>query len=404
MDAGIKKILVTKERIPAVILPLSYNGVLFTRALHYEGVPVIGIIKSKKLCFYHTNSCRKVVSEDLYGDSTLQVLREIGETAVTSPVLIATSDEGLKFILRNENELRTKFLFNVPESNTAEMLLEKEKLYAWGNEKFLFPTTRIITTQEELKESAGQMNFPVIFKPNYRDDNWPTHFDKAVICDDLQKMQDTYSLFQPYATSFLASEYILGGDENIETCHVYYDQGRMVAAYTDQKIRQSPPLTGTGAYISSCYNPAIKDITQRFFDSLDHYSGIGGIEFKKDDRSGEYKIIEPFVGRPSSHIYTSLGEGFNFPFLVYSHVAGLKIPSYEQSRRVVSQLDEEFELRSMGYYLKTKKMTIWKYIKTIFTTEVFVRYSIKDPLVGFVYTLQLLKRVIKKLIRKKSGE
>ncbi|MBI9097870.1 MAG: hypothetical protein JEY91_05310 [Spirochaetaceae bacterium] len=400
MNLSVKKKLLDDKKIPAVILPLSYNGILFTRALHSKGVPVIGLIKSKKDCFYHTNSCEKVLCSDLYGSDSLSKLKEIGECAVVKPVLIPTSDEGVKFILSNLNILQKYFLLNIPETNTADLLLEKQKLYKWGKDKFLFPKTGILNTAEDLKAASDDLMFPVIIKPNYRDANWPADLDKATICDDRESMLDAFEKFIAHADSCLISEFIPGGDDHIETCHVYYNKGKIINSYTNQKIRQYPPLTGTGAYISSKENEEIRKITTDFFDSHIEYTGIGGIEFKKDARTGEYKIIEPFVGRPSSHFYNGLGENFNFPYIVYCHIAGMEIPNYVQSKKIVSQLDEEFELQAFGYYLKTKEMTVWKYVKTLFTTQLFVRFSIKDPIVGLVYCFQVIGRLIKRRKRK----
>ncbi len=396
MNLKVRKILEESIETPAVILPLSYNGILFTRALKSKHIPVIGIIKSKKDCFYHTNSCAKIISSDLYGEHALANLIEAGKLARKNPALIPTSDEGVKFILSNLKVLKKYYLINIPQESTANLLLDKQSLYAWGNDRYPFPKTLIIKTEQELNESLEDLFFPVIIKPNYRDANWPATLDKAVLADDAQIMIKAFHKFIPHADACLVSEYIPGGDENIETCHVFYDEGKLVNSYTDQKIRQYPPLTGTGSYISSCYNPEIKKITINFFDDHDNYTGVGGIEFKKHDITGEYKIIEPFVGRPSSHFYTGLGEGFNFPFIVYCQIVGKEIPKYEQSYKIVSQLDEEFELQACREYLKSGKMSIGKYLKTIVTTELFVRFSIKDPSVGFVYFFQVISRLLRK--------
>lgn len=396
--------LLRSSKAAAVVFPLSYNGVLFTRALHAEGVPVVGVVQPPKDCFWWTWSCRKVVVDDLYGEDTVATLIALGEIADIKPVLIATSDEGLLFITRHRERLAPFFRINVPRADTAALLMDKLSLYGWGGDRFDFPKTLAIHSDDDLARAVREVTMPAIIKPTYRDANWPPELDKAVLCEDTPTMEAYYRAAKDHASTFLVSEYVPGGDANIETCHVYYDRGRMLASYTDQKIRQSPPLTGTGAFISSCHNPEIRDITERFFDAHGDYSGVGGIEFKKDDRTGTFKIIEPFVGRPSSHFYTGLGEGFNFPYLVYCHVAGLEVPEYQQSRRIVSQLDEEFELRSFRWYLRRGEMTIWGYIKAVCSTRVFVRYSLRDPIVGLVYTAQVSRRIVGKALARLTGK
>ena len=146
--------LLRSSKAAAVVFPLSYNGVLFTRALHAEGVPVVGVVQPPRDCFWWTWSCRKVVVDDLYGEDTVATLIALGEIADIKPVLIATSDEGLLFITRHRERLAPFFRINVPRADTAALLMDKLSLYGWGSDRFDFPKTLAIHSDDELARAG----------------------------------------------------------------------------------------------------------------------------------------------------------------------------------------------------------------------------------------------------------
>ena len=390
--------LLKRSNVPvAVIVPVGYNGILFSRALSKENVPVIGIFSSDKECFYHTNSCKKIIVEDIQKDSFIELLVELGKLAKTKPVLISVSDLEVLLFSKHRTRLEQYFLMNIPDRKMIDILMDKTEFYKWGHEKFSFPKTILVKSDSDFEKALDGIDYPIIFKPKYRNSQWlKLHLPKANIFNNRQETTDFYNKAKEVEKHFVISEFIPGGDDHVETCHVYYRNGELLATYVDQKIRQNPPITGTGTFISSCANDFIKNETIQIFNQM-KFTGIGGMEYKKDSRTGKYKIIEPFSGRPSSHFYTGLGEGINLPYLVYCDIIGKEIPNYNQDfNKVVSQLDEEPDLRSALYYIIKKELSLADYLKSLKTTRLFVRFSLRDPLVGIVFCFRLLCLVIKK--------
>lgn len=391
-------LLKTSDIPVAVVLPLGYNGILFSRALSREDIPVIGIFSSDQECFYHTNSCEKIVHHDIKADSLIELLIELGKLAKTKPVLISVSDLDVLLFSNHRSRLEDYFLMNIPDQAMLDVLMDKTEFYKWGHDKFSFPKTVLVKSDDDFEKALGSIDYPIIFKPKYRNNQWLTlHLPKASIFNNQDEARTFYAKAREVEKHFVISEFIPGGDDCVETCHVYYKNGKLLATYVDQKIRQDPPVTGTGTFISSCSNDFIEKETIQIFDQMG-FSGIGGMEYKKDIRTGKYKIIEPFSGRPSSHFYTGLGEGINFPYLVYCDIIGRKLPNYKQDfNKTVSQLDEEPDLRSALYYIKKKELSIFSWLKSLKTTRLFVRFSLRDPLVGVSFCIRLLRLSIRKL-------
>lgn len=399
INKKIKNLLASSDKNIAIIVPLGYNGILFSRALRAKGVKCIGIINSKKNIFYYTNSCEKIIFQDICGEKLLQLLIKLGESASKKPVLIPVADLNTLLFSKYRAELSKYYLFNLPSQWQVDTLLDKTKFYEWGKDEFNFPKSVIIRNSSDLNIALEEMRFPVVFKPKYRNESWhKIHLSKATVFYNAKDLLSFYNLAKRIEDTFLVSEHIEGKDSNIETCHVYYSKGKVLTTYTDRKIRQYPPYLGTGSFVSSCINPEIENTAIKIFDKL-KYTGIGGMEFKKDDRAGEYKIIEAFVGRPSSHFYTGLGEGINLPYLVYCDIIGKEYQVKKQSHKTVSLIDEEPDLKSALYYILKKELSIKDYVKSLLTARVFVRFSVSDPLPGIMFIFGFTGKIINFLIK-----
>jgi hypothetical protein len=74
----------------------------------------------------------------------------------------------------------------------------------------------------------------------------------------------------------------------------------------------------------------VESLTDAFFRRVS-FVGMGGIEFKRDPRTGEFLMIEPTAGRIDAQEEVATLHGANIPVAAYSYEAGLTVPS---SRRI----------------------------------------------------------------------
>ncbi len=88
------------------------------------------------------------------------------------------------------------------------------------------------------------------------------------------------------------------------------------------KLRQSPVDFGYCTATVSCHNDTVEHYARRL---LRHsgYTGIVGIEFKQDPKTGEYKLIE-INTRPVNTIGISTACGVNLPLIAYRDAIGLE--------------------------------------------------------------------------------
>lgn len=388
----------------AVVVPMNPNGILFARALHWEGVPVVGLFDGWANCFYWSNSCANVVAPDMTGARLIRSLIALGREARTKPIIVPTTDEALALISEHRRALEPYCTLSLPSEEQVALLLDKTRFLAWGAARYDFPKSMPIGSAAELHSALEAMPLPVILKPTYRTPAWDdARLPKALVAETADAARAFYAAVEAVEPKLIVSEYIEGGDDQIESCHVYYRDGQVLETYTDRKLRQDPPYTGTGSYVVSCKNDEIRDITLSIFDAIG-FNGIGSMEFKRCGRTGAYKIIEPTVGRPDSHYYTGLGEGINLPYRVYRDIIGRPLAPSRQSDRLVGMLDERADLRAAAQYIRKRELSLWRYLSSLRATRVCCRLSLRDPLPGLIFLLGLIPRSIGARLRKHNGD
>src|SRR5262249_32418443 len=73
------------------------------------------------------------------------------------------------------------------------------------------------------------------------------------------------------------------------------------------------------------FDLTLRTLTEAFFKTAS-FVGLGGMEFKRDMRTGRFLMIEPTVGRADLQEETATLYGINIPLAAYCHEAGLEIP------------------------------------------------------------------------------
>lgn len=159
------------------------------------------------------------------------------------------------------------------------------------------------------------------------------------------------------------------------------------------KLRQSPVDFGYCTATVSCHNDTVEHYARRL---LRHsgYTGIVGIEFKLDPKTGEYKLIE-INTRPVNTTGISIGCGVNLPLIAFRDALGIKqapVSRWEDGViwiRFAQDLGAALELRRRG------RLTFSEWIRSIRGKRVHALLAFDDlrPFFGFYrrYTARQLK-------------
>jgi D-aspartate ligase len=130
-------------------------------------------------------------------------------------------------------------------------------------------------------------------------------------------------------SSVVVQEWIEGDDDDIYfTLFVCDGQARIVALFTGRKMICAPPLVGGTALCVAATeeHQALAAQTQALV-THSQYQGIGGLEFKRHRRTGQFVVVEPTVGRADWQEEIATLCGVNIPAIAYRTALGEPVES-----------------------------------------------------------------------------
>ena len=355
-----------KEFPYAVVLDIAFSGYGVLRSLADYKIPLIGFYNSRTLPESYTGLCRKKIyfrnNEEL-----LQQLIELPESLEKKPVLILTTDTFVEFYVKNRHALEGKYLMNMPDSNTVDLLMNKNKFKDFAKENgILIPRSYEVREITDIGKIEFLLKFPVIVKPYKRTKEWlSSGFKKAYIISDYDQLLEFYKTASEFEKYFIIQEYIQGNDDHIEYCLTYFSEcSDCLMAFTGQKLRQWPVSTGSTATTIPVKNDLIREETEQIFKAL-RYSGFGSIEYKRDANNGHYYLIEPTVGRLNQQEYVATLSGYNIPLTAYRDLTGIDIKPKERVSSNIIYIDELAEIQSVLVHFRRKLLTVSQWLKSI---------------------------------------
>ena len=226
-----------------------------------------------------------------------------------------------------------------------------------------YPKTQNIKIVEDLKKIESMM-FPILVKPNKRDDATTDVFRSLFLenIDEYKKSIKKLQYFLNKNITFLASEFIPGDDTNIYAYVGYRTQeGKILNEWIGKKLTQYPDNFGV---FSSGSNEAPEVVREQGIKLLEvmNLKGICEPEFKYDERDGKYKLMEINLRSMMWHRVGNL-SGINVQYSQYLDAIGKEVPKLIQNQEkkvhLVYMKHEILNLIFRKSYLKHFKYNVF---------------------------------------------
>ena len=151
--------------------------------------------------------------------------------------------------------------------------------------------------------------------------------ERAVRADTIADAEQVARRILGQAPRLIVKEWIDGPETEIFFSLFSCDRdGRLLGLFRGHKLVCLPPMVGTTAVCATAPEAAaeLTTQTQRFIERVT-YRGLGGLEFRRDSRTGQFVIIEPTVGRTDWQEEIATLCGINLPLLTYRAEIGLPL-------------------------------------------------------------------------------
>lgn len=389
----------------AVVLGNNYYiGLSIIRCLGVEGVYVVAVDYDKEETY---GAESKYVKEHLIGphyeresEEFLNFLIEYGKKQEHKPVLFPGADPYVEFIDKYLNKLKEYYLIAMDEQGLWTKVMDKEELHELALEYgILVPETTRPTDKDFKEKIEEEIGFPCIVKPTDSPSFVSKFRKKLFLCDNMRELEEALRLSKEENEEVIVQRIIPGFDDHMYTFDAHLNQDSEVTHWlTCQKKRQYPINFGASVYTEQKHIPELYDISASFFKSIG-YKGFGEIEFKKDEKTGDYYLIE--INARTTNLNSLLYKaGINFPYIAYSELVGypLRPKAIEEDTGIAFRYLHE-DLLAIKDYIKNGQLGYRQVLSSLFKEKAPAIWSMDDPKPAFSYFRMMMKRIVRKLTK-----
>lgn len=370
-----------KHMNPAIILSTNKMGLGVIRGLGTMGVPVVAIYYDP----YDMGYLSKYVNERIHAphperfeDQFVELLVKIA-ARFRGSLLIPTDDATLSTVSRNKDLLEDFYTVACTEWSITEKFIDKKHTYALADAIGVpAPKTIIAGSIDDLVKYDQTAQYPCLVKPVQGHLYYEQFKTKMIQVAHFDQMLAAYCEAADAGFEVMLQEVIPGNDSLGVNYNSYFWDGKALAEFTAQQVRNGPPEFGSPRVVRSKYIPEVIEPGRRILQALGFY-GYSCTEFKLDPRDGVYKLME-VNGRHNRSSLLAIRCGINFPWLQYRHLVNGELPS-----------DWEFEsdvywsdiVRDLGYSIKYHRQESYspsQYAKPYRESHVFANFDLSDPL------------------------
>ena len=390
---------VQNETVGALVVGGDHPGLGIARSLGRRGIPVY-IVEDQFCISSFSRYAKKVVRVESILDErkTVDSVLEVGHRHnLRNWILFPTRDENVAAFSRCRSELARFFRVTTGEWESIEWAWDKKKSYELA-EKLDIPCPKTFNPKSSEELPALFPRLPLAIKPAVKENFFYATGAKAWRADTPEQLVSLYEKAsrQIKAEEILIQEIVPGdGNEQFSYC-AFVRNGVPECILTARRARQHPREFGRAAtYVETVEAPEIEELSERFLRSIS-YHGVVEIEYKRDPRTGEYKLLDVNARTWGFH---SIGSacGVDFPYLTYADQLGLPIEPV-RARPGVGWLRMISDIPTAVSDLLHGSLSIGTYLKSLRATKVESVFNWRDPLPSAAEVVMLPYLAAKKYI------
>lgn len=310
------------ERPIAVVFPDNLGALAAVRELGLAGIPVV-VAGPRKGPASRSRFATFLETPDLYQSTArwADFLCRWAAGQATRPVLFASEDAGLLASEKHHEELSRFFVKPHPAPGVILGVVDKRRLYeAAARIGVGVPASREVTEAAELRgmEASGWLVKPSVRYRLHEDGGiytflQATRATKAIGGDPEEAARSVLAAGFPA----ILQEAVPGPFENLVTIALTVGRdGRVLDWFAACKSHEYPEPFGDGLIVRTlARDPGLLEPSARLLREIGYW-GICDIEFKRDIRTGEYKLLD---ANPRTWLWLNLGTRTGHRLLLHAY-------------------------------------------------------------------------------------
>lgn len=306
----------------AIIIEGHVQGLANTRALGREGIPVMVLDKEKRCLARYSKYCVAFHQcPDYQSDELADFLINLAQThGLQKWIVLPSNDHAVHTLARNKERL-SPYLGIITESlETIEKIINKDRFLDMADSLGVpIPKTWYLTGSED--KQIAHLSYPVLTKGRNGLSFYKKCHKKAFLAEnetELRQQLAEIGAMVPVIETFTQEVIPDDGQNKTESFTAFSINGDIKAHWTGVKLREHPLRFGTATFAKSIDGGHLMLYGQKILREL-NYTGVCEIEFLKDPRDNEYKLIE-MNARTWLWVGLAIACGINYPKMIYQYI------------------------------------------------------------------------------------
>jgi len=389
-----------------IVLGLYFPGIDIIKDLEKRGIPCIGIDSFDGAPGLFLRKARTyvcpdpVISEKAWLDFLLQFKVNDGP----KPVLMITTDKFILPLLNNDSLLSEHFLFNRSENFATERLMNKKTLIEAAYQSGIAVAKTVYFSEEPgFAKAVQSIQFPCLIRPAYSK-KWGYEPLKSIVgdsklikVDSETELKHWLDLVTPLDRDLMVQELIPGPDLNLFYLVVYLSKDqRCLGYFCGQKLRITPIHFGSASYMKTVGSEPVLADALRLLNA-NNYWGPAGVEFKKDERTGEYKIVEI---NTRFGLWDVMGSklGVDLFYQGYLDLTGQNPVALFPDNKNYRWISVTRDFATFLEYRQENLITTWEWIRSLFGNVHYADIYLTEPkLMNNLYIRKIIRKLKKSL-------
>lgn len=390
------------EKTPALVC----GEIGLVRSLGEAGIPVyVGSSYGNNVAPYSRYAQGRIHFSQYLGRSFVTELISFAKSLGRKLVFFTDDDRALLTLSRNRGILSEYYHFNLPDQEIVEDVLDKRRFAVLAQRLNLpVPSSYIPEDLDTLEELAGELQYPCVLKPARKEDWWHPEFQKvvgayrkAIRCNTPEELLAYFRKVIQISKDLLVQEYVSGDDQHLYELHALFDRDSNAVSYVvGRKIRTYPIHFGMGCYTVTVFEPAIAELGLDALRKI-RFQGLANMDLKKDDRTGEVKILE-INPRSSLWCYLDAFSGNNLALKAYYLATGQQIGGHCNYTIGVRWLNFKNDFHAFLQYRKVGEWSFVDWLRSFRGRTSYHIFSVHDPLPSVVSVFQFFARRARTLL------
>ncbi len=376
--------------IGAVIAGGDFQALGLLRTLAMKSIPILlldhelGISRFSKYQkkFYKSPNPS---NSDTYVDFLIRISKK---ERIEGWVIYPNSDLIVCILSRYKERLENYFRIPTPCWEVIRNVYIKRNTYEIAEQNGI-PVPKIYNrySLEQLLEE--DLRYPVVIKPSIRDHFFPVFKLKAFRVNNKEELIKIYKRVNQIITSdeIIVQDFIPGGPKNLYSYCPFFKNGKVIAGLAARRGRQHPMEFGhASTYAELVDIPELRSTAEKFLKLINFY-GIAEVEFMRDPRDSQYKLLEVNPRIWGWHTL-AIAAGIDLPYFLYQDLLGkdLDVPfslNHVKWVRLITDIPTSF------YEIIKGNLGMGDYIASMKGKKIEAVFSHKDPF-PFIAEIALL--------------